>query len=196
MKITGGKFKNISLHTFKNALIRPTLSVIRQAIFNICQEEIINANFLDIFSGTGIMGLEALSRGANFCTFIDKNKKSIDLIKKNINKLSIENTQVNLINKDANTSIRHLTKSYDIIFMDPPYNFINLPTFLNNLISNAIEKKIFASNAFIFIERKKKISNSNLITEKSLLEKIHLLNIRAYGNSTIEQYQYIDSSSV
>ncbi len=122
MKIIGGKFKGRRLFTPKNKDIRPTGDKIRGAIFNMLQsrDALDDARVLDAFCGTGALGLEALSRGAKCCTFIDKERSALDLAR--------ENTQIpdiagncDFILKDI-TKIKHSPDSYDLIFLDPPYN--------------------------------------------------------------------------
>ena len=134
MRIISGSKKGKKLFTPSSDNIRPTADRARESIYNILYSKLENPisdyAFLDIFSGTGAFGLEALSRGAKSATFVDKD---LTLTKKNVDLCGFKN--VSYINKDA----RFLTKSatkYDIIFLDAPYNKdLTIPT-INNLISN------------------------------------------------------------
>ena len=84
LRIIGGNLKKRKLSTLSGKDIRPTADRLRESIFNIISALVHNAVIVDLFAGTGALGLEALSRGAEFCMFIDKNKTALDIIKKNI----------------------------------------------------------------------------------------------------------------
>ena len=86
MRIVGGKYKGRVLAEFKGQDIRPTADMVRESLFNILQFKIFSASFLDLFSGTGAMGIEALSRGAKKVHFNDADKKSIAVLKQNLSK--------------------------------------------------------------------------------------------------------------
>ena len=87
MRITAGKFKNKQVKTVDSDLIRPTLSKIRESLFNVLQNEITDASFLDVFAGSGIVGIEAASRGAKEVIFIEKNPKHYKLLKENLSNI-------------------------------------------------------------------------------------------------------------
>ena len=84
MRIIGGKYKGLYLTNFKADHIRPTTDRVKESMFNILQAQIEDARVLDLFSGTGNLGIEAISRGARHVTFVEKNKKSIQILKENI----------------------------------------------------------------------------------------------------------------
>lgn len=123
MHIIAGLYKNRPLKTPKDFRTRPTSSRLRETLFNICQSYIAETCMLDLFAGTGAIGLEALSRGAKTCTFVDNSKESINCIKINIQTLGVENrTQV--IFGDVLTQLKKLAalpQTFDLIFADPPY---------------------------------------------------------------------------
>ena len=122
MKIVGGKFGGRRLNTPKNNDIRPTSDKIRGAVFNMLQSRgaLDNVRVLDAFCGTGALGLEALSRGASHCTFIDKARSSLDLTKENADMLNVMDDCAFTL-KDA-SKMGNIADSYDLIFLDPPYN--------------------------------------------------------------------------
>ena len=97
MRIIGGKARGTKLYTLEGNNTRPTLDRVRESLFNIIQKEIPNCIFLDLFSGSGAVGLEAISRGAKKSILCDNNKKAIDIIKKNIEKTHFKN-EVQLYN--------------------------------------------------------------------------------------------------
>lgn len=125
MKIVSGIFGGRKLFTPQNRDVRPTSDKIRGAIFNMLQSRgaIDGANVLDAFCGTGALGLEALSRGSDHCTFTDKNRHSLELAQDNVEMLNAGEI-CTLSIKDA-TKINARTdqqKPYDLIFLDPPYS--------------------------------------------------------------------------
>lgn len=118
MRIVAGKHKGRILFAPKDTLVRPTSERTRESIFNIIQWEVPNSLFLDLFAGTGAMGLEAISRGAN-AVFNDIDKGSIELIKKNLDLLS---ERAEVLNCDYRIALARLFgKQFDFIFLDPPY---------------------------------------------------------------------------
>jgi 16S rRNA (guanine(966)-N(2))-methyltransferase RsmD len=132
MKITGGRLKGQKIFSIKG--IRPTPQLVRTAIFNIIGEDIMGANFLDLCAGSGAVGIEALSRGASSCTFVEINQKCVNIIKKNINALNLRDRA--FIKKiDVLTYIKMLKDKFDIVFIDPPYAFYDTASlkFFENL---------------------------------------------------------------
>jgi len=121
LRIVGGKYKGRTLVAFDGEKIRPTADKVRESLFNILQFKIAGANFLDLFSGTGAMGIEALSRGARKVTFNDCSKQSIAVLRKNLEKLKVEEEYV-VKNTLAQTFLTGNTEKFDVIFIDPPYN--------------------------------------------------------------------------
>lgn len=124
MQIIAGIFKNRKLQTPKGLQTRPTASRLRESLFNIVQSYIEDSRFLDLFAGSGAMGLEALSRGAKEATFIDHHKDSIQMINHNIKLLEVE-AQARVIMGNVFQLLDRLNKKgdrFDIIFADPPYN--------------------------------------------------------------------------
>ena len=120
MRIVGGKYKGRVLVEFKGDKIRPTSDMARECLYNILQRKVIGADFLDLFSGTGAMGIEALSRGANSATFNDASRESLQVIKKNLEKLGVDEKHV-VSNADAITFLKTTSQKFDIVYVDPPY---------------------------------------------------------------------------
>lgn len=123
MKIIAGIYKGFKLFPFPGNKIRPTPSLVREAIFDIIGAKVINSDFLDLFAGTGAVGIEAISRGAKSVTFIEIDKKAIVLIKNNLTKLNQSNYS-KIIKLDYLKALNLLSLNYakfDIIFLDPPY---------------------------------------------------------------------------
>ncbi len=122
MRIVAGKYKGVVLNTFDYDNIRPTTDKVREAVFSKIQFNIVDSSWLDLFGGTGAVGLEALSRRAKEVVVVDDNQDSISLITKNYQKCRI---QPNLIKKGyikALTQLKNENKKFDYIYLDPPFN--------------------------------------------------------------------------
>ena len=90
LRVISGKARGLKLNTPKNEDVRPTTDRVKESLFNIINGYIIDGEILDLFAGTGSLGIECLSRGANKCVFVDVSKTSIDLVKSNIKKARVE----------------------------------------------------------------------------------------------------------
>jgi 16S rRNA (guanine966-N2)-methyltransferase len=123
MRVISGIFKGRKLIPPKGLSIRPTPDKVKGAIFNIIGERVVECSFLDLFAGTGAIGIEALSRGADKVIFVDNNIKAINLIKENLRNCqsSIVNRQSSIIEGDAIEFIKKTEGQFDFIFLDPPY---------------------------------------------------------------------------
>lgn len=124
MRIISGKCKGRKLSIIFGRDIRPTSDRIREAIFNIIAAKIKGSVVLDLFAGTGALGLEALSRGADYAFFIDISDYALNIVKKNIIKCNFDNNTT-VIHQDVLQCDYHFTqvdRKFDIVFMDPPYN--------------------------------------------------------------------------
>jgi len=133
MRVITGLAKGRRLLTPKSSKIRPALDQVKEAIFNILFD-VTGLRVLDLFAGTGSMGIEALSRGAAFAIFIDDYVQAIELIKKNLERCGLSD-RANVFKSRVGPAIRRLERkgrSFDIIFVDPPY--------LKNLVNPTLEK--------------------------------------------------------
>jgi 16S rRNA (guanine(966)-N(2))-methyltransferase RsmD len=123
MRIIAGAFRGRRLHAPRDNRIRPTIDRVRESIFNIIAGKVSGAKVLDLFAGTGAMGLEALSRGARFCFFVDKEPEAVRLIRENV-KLCAAQDLSRIIQAPVDAAIGRLNSEnelFDLIFMDPPY---------------------------------------------------------------------------
>ena len=124
MRVTGGIFTGRRLQLPKGPEIRPTLEHVRQAIFNLLGSRVVGAQVLDLFSGTGALGIEALSRGAAHVTFADRSFFCIQAIEANLEQLAIPQEQTTIIRGEALTALRRLRREeaqMDLVILDPPY---------------------------------------------------------------------------
>lgn len=118
MRIIAGTAGRIAIKV-PSAVARPTTDFVRQAIFSILSEKVINARVLDLYAGSGAIGLEALSRGAASCTFIDNHRQAISTINQNLEKAKLDRALV--IKADTIPFLKRDTATYHLIFADPPY---------------------------------------------------------------------------
>lgn len=124
MRVAGGTCKGKTLSSFKGQDIRPTSDKVREAVFNILSTDFARMTVLDVFAGTGAMGIEALSRGAKEAIFIDNSAASVEVIKKNLGICGLSATSAKILKKDALGALRMLSgcnARFDVIFIDPPY---------------------------------------------------------------------------
>ncbi|MBW2738057.1 MAG: 16S rRNA (guanine(966)-N(2))-methyltransferase RsmD [Deltaproteobacteria bacterium] len=124
MRIIGGALRGKKLYTIPGILIRPTADRLRESIFNILAYLVKEAVVLDLFAGTGALGIEALSRGADSAVFIDNNKKALSVVKRNIQSCAVDSrSQIIRWNIVKNLNcIKSMGSKFDLVFMDPPYN--------------------------------------------------------------------------
>jgi len=172
MKVIAGKYKGRKINTINDRSTRPMLGVAREGIFNSLQFSFENSEVLDLFAGSGSMGIESLSRGAKYVTFIDNSADCIKQIKKNLK--NYENNY-SVINLDVSNYISEANSSYDIIFYDPPFEYLseNVNLDIKELSSNLTHE------GFVVIHRH---SNS---PSTVLPKEVELYKEKNYGQSKI-----------
>lgn len=156
IKIISGKWRGQKIPILKTKKLKPTLSRIKETLFNWLTPNIKNSNCLDCFSGTGTLSIEALSRQAASATLLEKNYKIIIYIKNSLKKLKIKNA--NVIKTDTMKYLKKTSKPYDIIFLDPPFKKKILIKTAFLLENNGWVKK----NTIIYIETEKKTNLKKL----------------------------------
>lgn len=180
LRIIAGKYKGRILKTPKGSSTRPTQGMLREAVFNICQNEVQGSRFLDLFAGSGAMGFEALSRGALKVVFVEKARFALTCIRENISLLQ-EEPHTSLLNLDALSALKRIKEQFDLIYIDPPYD-TDIAPYLEILA----QKKILAEGGTLFLEERfnpKKgattINYGNLIWIAS----------RRFGTAWLHQYK-------
>ncbi len=122
MRIIAGKYKGRQLQSSKDQSIRPTTDRIKEYIFALLHDYIEDAITLDLFAGSGNLGLEALSRGSRNITFVDNAQTSLRVLRRNLNSLKIEEP-FKIVRKDAVQFLKKNKQPFDLIFIDPPYTW-------------------------------------------------------------------------
>lgn len=148
MRVITGKARGVSLKTPEGLQTRPTTDRVKEALFSVIQFDIPMAVVLDLFGGTGQLGIEALSRGAKRAVFVDESEKACKLIRENLRRTRLEQ-EASVIRCDYLAYLRHCTEKYDIVFLDPPYAEV----FLENALKMITEIDILQSGGIIVTER-------------------------------------------
>lgn len=158
MRIIAGKYRRRSLFTNPGLTTRPITDRVKESLFEHLNPWLIDAKVADIFSGTGTMGLEALSRGAKTALFIEKDKVAFDLLRKNVVKLGVKNDCFTWLNDVTLTSYRpkecERFLPYDIVFFDPPYGMVNqlrVGTMLFKSLDRLGRPNITSDNALVLL---------------------------------------------
>ncbi len=183
MRITGGQAKGRVLASLKGWNIRPTSDRVREAIFNLIGQDVTGFKVLDLFAGTGSLGIEALSRGASRVLFIDNSVQSIKLTKKNLARSGYEPLGF-VWKKDLTKGLplKHpmLKEKFDLIFVDPPYEKEMIPPLLGELS----DRDLLRSPAIAVAESFK------TETLPEVLGKLQMVNSRIYGETKISIYHF------
>ena len=176
MRIIGGKARGTKLYTLEGANTRPTLDRVKESLFNIIQNEVQGCLFLDLFSGSGAIGLEAISRGAKKAILCDKSKEAIKIIQKNIEKIKFQD-QIELYNIGFEELLKEkINEKQDIIYVDPPYN----TDYAYKAIKLLLDKQIVNENSIIIIETDRKEVAINI---EEL--PIKIIDERKYGRACL-----------
>lgn len=189
MFIIAGLYGRQRLKSPKGEQTRPTSGRLREALFNICQHNIDEARFLDIFAGSGAMGFEALSRGAKSATFIDAHKEAIQCIESNIQLLKVEN-QCKVLRGEALAMLQLLEKqgkTFDIIYADPPYRTSapNSSLYYSSYIVEWIDThNLLVPGGMLFIEE-----DFRFQPQMDTLQTLQLKGSRRMGEAALQQYQ-------
>ena len=177
MRVITGSARGRKLESPTGNDVRPTTDVVKEAIFSIIQFDVEGCTFLDAFAGSGQMGLEALSRGASKAYFIDSSRRSMAVIKKNIGICGLSDEKAVTVQADSVSYIAASGKSFDIIFLDPPY--------MTGLLQKALAaaEKAVSENGIVICEHPK---------EEELPETVGELTLRKnyrYGKIIISVYK-------
>ena len=177
MRVISGKYKGRILE-YEITGTRPTMDRVKESLFAMLQSNILESIVLDLFAGSGNLGIEALSEGASYCYFVDSNKKAINVIKKNLNNIGIDGYEI--LNCDYKKALSILDKKFNLIFLDPPYD------------TNYIEESIALIVKYDLLE-----NDGIIICESDILDKIKypdclkIVKQKKYGNKFIVLLQKV-----
>ena len=175
MRSIAGKARGTNLYTLEGENTRPTLDRVKESLFNIIQNKVQDAIFLDLFSGSGAIGLEAISRGAKKAILCDKSKEACEIINKNIQKTHFEQ-YVEVYNSDFKTVILNKTnEKIDIIYLDPPYQ----TNYAVEAVGMILEKECIQKNGIIIIET----DNKDMVIKELENMDCEIQDIRKYGRA-------------
>ena len=177
MRVIAGKARSIPLRTVEGQDTRPTTDRIKETLFNMLQNELADCLFVDLFSGSGAIGLEALSRGAEDAVFNDSSFAAVKIIKANLAKFAEKRLVYNLDYADCLNKLRG--QRFDIVFLDPPYILTDFSQIFELLINN----ELLNEDAMVIIETAKK---TPLPLEYG---DIKFLKAKNYGISKISYYK-------
>ncbi len=176
MRIIAGKAGRIAIKV-PSAVTRPTSDFVRQALFSILSERVENARVLDLYAGSGALGLEALSRGANTCTFVDDHRQAGKIITENLDKARL--TGGHAVTSEAIPFLKRDTATYDLIFTDPPYwKYHGDKNHVAELFTSLLIPPRLAADGWLIVE----ISSHQKSPEP---EHFTLVTRREYGSSAI-----------
>jgi 16S rRNA (guanine966-N2)-methyltransferase len=179
MRIIAGKAGRTAIKV-PSAVARPTTDYVRQAIFSILGERVVDARVLDLFAGSGALGLEALSRGARSCTFVDEHRQAVVVVTENLKKARLDGGIA--IKSDVAGFLKRDAATYDLIFADPPYwKYHGDKDHIAELFNSQLAPPRLAPDGWLVIE----ISSHQ---ESPTHEDFSLMARREYGNSAILLY--------
>jgi 16S rRNA (guanine966-N2)-methyltransferase len=184
LRVISGSLKGRPLKTSASSATRPTTALLRKAVFDTIQPVIANANFLDLFAGSGAMGIEAISRGARHSTFIESHKEALKCLQANLKTLHLERVST-LLSYDFHIALKKLTKEeeiFDLVYVDPPYEkkeiYQEILTFFDT-------GALLHSGSLLFLEEPSPSSLSHIS-----LHRLKLQESRRYGKSLLHRYRF------
>lgn len=176
LRIIAGIYKNRKLELPPSNITRPTMDRVREAVFSSIDSDITNSVFLDLFSGSGIIGLEAISRGALKVYLNDASNKAIEVIEKNVNSLNCAKNVV-ISKKDYSTCLNDLSSDhikFDIVYIDPPYEM----KLIKKILDKLVELNLLNDNALVIFES----------LEEGFVDERFNLKVYKYGNKYVSKY--------
>lgn len=182
MRVIAGSFRGRKLETIDDRTVRPTSDRVKESLFNIISGHILDSQFLDLFAGSGAIGIEALSRGSTNVFFIDINNDSLKTLRKNISTLHIED-KIEIYNADYKTAIEKFkfkNIKFNIIFIDPPYS----KGIAQDALALVEEASVLLQNGIIAIEHDEK----DAMPQNQ--GKLFLLKQKKYGSTKLSFYTY------
>ncbi len=175
MRVIAGTAKGAKLKAPKGTTVRPTADRVKEALFSILGSRVEESLFLDLYAGSGAVGIEALSRGASFCIFVENRKENLAVIKENLKKTSFTDKS-RLIKADVVKTANNLARKgvkADLIYLDPPYNHPDVGPVINNIF----QKGIIAENGLLVIEHS--------YSSRQLFNAFNIFRQKKYGDTLL-----------
>lgn len=185
MRVIAGKYKGRRLDTLKNLTVRPTSDRVKESAFSIIRDQLANASFLDLCAGSGNIGIEALSQGAEQVTFLDVNLHCIRMIEQNLYTCGLDSTdsKIQILRSEALKGIDVLAnqqKTFELIYFDPPYD----AGIYKKCISEISDTSLLKTTGLLLIEHHK---NLDL---QSDIGSLHCYRKNRYGDTCLSFYRY------
>jgi 16S rRNA (guanine966-N2)-methyltransferase len=182
MRIIAGKYKGRNVASLDSLETRPTKDMVKGAIFSIIQFGIEGSYFLDLFAGSGSVGIEAISRGAKLTVFNDVSRPAFKLIKDNLEAFKVETNDYQLLNYDykiALEQLKYMNIKFDYVYIDPPYK----EKIIDSVIKKLLEYQLLSSKAVVMAE----VDKRDVELEHSEFN----LKVHQYGNTKLLVYRRI-----
>lgn len=180
MRVVAGKHRSRPLFSPKNQDVRPTSDMIKESVFNIIQNDVIGCKFLDLFAGSGAIGIEAISRGAEQVVFVDNSKESLAIVKKNLEMLK-EEAQV--INGSFEYALQRLKNgNFDIIYLDPPFAYTDIA----NILKLIKENNVLSDSGIVVYES---LYNAKADNSYKTVQGFNIIKSKKYGTIAIDIYE-------
>ncbi len=190
LRIIGGQLRNRVLKTPLGEKTRPTLAIMRKAVFDILQTEIEGARFLDLYAGSGAMGIEALSRGASHATFVESGRAAFRCIEENTRLLDLQD-QCTLMSYDVLLALKKIGKEgeiHNIVYVDPPYAPAAKLKLLQEILHFFDTHPVLDSPGRLFLEE---AFPASLKTDHLQLTTLRHVDSRSFSRSTLHQFQML-----
>lgn len=185
IRIAGGRFKGRRLTSF-GGTYRPTAAIVKKSLFDILGEDIESSRFLDLFAGSGAVGLEALSRGAGFVCFVESDPARAAVVRKNLDALGVEGSWTELFICDYSQALRKLGKragSFNIVYVDPPYK----GTVPRRILADIVASRVLDSDGVVVFETARR--DVRRLLENAPIE-LYPLRERALGGSALVFFRW------
>lgn len=185
MRVIAGKCRSMPLKTLPGRNTRPTTDRIKETLFNIMQTQVPGSRFLDLFAGSGAIGIEALSRGAEHCTFVDSSRQAVKIIKDNLQFTRLE-ADADVYEMDAASAVLSFSRNcaFDLIFLDPPYD----NGLEKELLSLLVKAPCIAEDALFVVEASKDtdFSYAESLGLTCVKNKLYKTNKHVFFRKTLE----------
>ncbi len=180
MRVIAGKYKGRRLETVQDNSVRPATDKVKGAIFNVLQSRVDwnISSVLDLYAGSGSIGIEALSRGAQRCIFVEKSRNALKYLQSNIELIGAER-DASVVYGDADQYIQSSRNSFDVVFADPPYALESLKEIPNKIFAGTL----VAPDGYLIIEHPTRYVFENNASWQVAVQK-------TYGNTTVSFFQH------